>query len=62
MIDSEAERRRVVCACLNVTKGTAIAADFYERRLLVQYVKGALTIEQVCSLLDRRPLPTIVFV
>lgn len=54
MINHEVQRRRAVQACLSVTKGTPIAADFYERRLLVQYIRGTLTIDQVCGLLDAR--------
>lgn len=54
MID-EARRRYAVRGCLRVTRGTALAADFYETRLLVQYIQGRLTIDQVCALLDARP-------
>ncbi|GAA4361400.1 hypothetical protein GCM10023185_28480 [Hymenobacter saemangeumensis] len=52
MINEEA-RRRAVQACLSLTKGPAIAASCYERRLLVQYIRGELTIDQVCRLLDK---------
>ena len=54
MID-EARRRYVVRGCLRLTRGTALAADFYETRLLVHYIQGKLTIDQVCSLVDARP-------
>ncbi len=46
------ERRRVVRACLRVTRGTACAADYYEVRLLVEFIQGRLTIDQVCNLTD----------
>jgi hypothetical protein len=48
----EVERRRVVRGCLRFTRGTAVAADGYELRLLVQFIQGKLTIDQVISLVD----------
>ena len=53
MIDEA--RRRAVQGCLRATRGTVLAADFYEMRLLVHYIQGSLTIDQVCRLLDARP-------
>ena len=50
----EAERRRVVRGCLWLTRGTAIAADGYEIRLLVDFIQGRLTIDQVCRLTTDR--------
>lgn len=50
----EAERRRVVRGCLRLTRGTAWAADGYQLRLLVQFIQGKLTIDQVCSLAPKR--------
>lgn len=50
----ESQRRRLVQACLWVTRGTTIAADTYEVRLLVQFIQGRLTIDQVCSLTNER--------
>lgn len=51
---TEARRRRAVHGCLQATKGTALAADYYELRLLVHYIRGELTIDHVCDLLDAR--------
>ena len=51
MID-ETERRRVTRGCLKFTRGTALAASIYEMRLLVQFIWGELTIEQVVGLAD----------
>lgn len=50
----ESQRRRLVRACLWVTRGTAYAANGYEVRLLVDFIQGRLTIDQVCSLVDNR--------
>jgi len=50
----EVARRRVVRACLWVTRGTAIAADRDELRLLVRFIWGELTIDQVCDLANSR--------
>jgi hypothetical protein len=50
----EAQRRRVVRGCLRLTRGTSLAADLYEIRLLVQFIRGELAIEQVISLVDLR--------
>jgi hypothetical protein len=50
----ESQRRRLVRACLWVTRGTTIAADGYELRLLVDFIQGRLTIEQVCDLTNER--------
>ena len=53
--EQEAARRRVVRACLWATRGTAAAADGYEVRLLVRFIQGELTIDQVCSMVSARP-------
>lgn len=50
----EIQRRSLVRGCLRLTKGTALAADGYELRLLVRFIQGALTIDQVCSLVTKR--------
>lgn len=50
----ELQRRRLVRACLWVTRGTACAANGYEVRLLVEFIQGRLTIDQVCSLTNER--------
>jgi hypothetical protein len=55
----EVERRRVVRGCLRFTRGTAVAADGYELRLLVQFIQGELTIDQVISLVDGRTVRVI---
>jgi len=47
-------RRRAVRGCLAVTKGTTLAADYYELRLLIHFIRGELSIDQVCSLLEVR--------
>ena len=52
----ETQRRYLTRACLRLTRGTAIAADGYELRLLVQFIQGKLTIDQVCGLLEARPV------
>ena len=54
MTDHDSQRRRAVKGCLSLTNGTSISANFYERRLLVHFIQGALTIDQVCALLDER--------
>lgn len=53
---NEAQRRRAVQGCLRAMKGTTLAADCYEMRLLVQYIQGTQTIDQVCDRLDERAL------
>lgn len=55
----EAQRRQLVRGCLRLTRETAWAADGYEVRLLVQFIQGELTINQVCGLVSKRitPLP-----
>jgi hypothetical protein len=58
MID-EVQRRRLVRVCLWMTRGTALAADGYELRLLVQFIQGRLTIDQVCDLVDNQPAPLL---
>lgn len=50
----ELQRRRLVRVCLWITRGTACAADGYEVRLLVEFIQGRLTIDQVCSLTNER--------
>lgn len=60
MVNGREQRRRTVRGCLNLTNGTAMAADFYERRLLVRYIQGELDIDQVCALLDMRTAFAIV--
>ena len=50
----KAQRRHLVRACLHLTRGTTLAADCYEMRLLVQFIQGEWTIDQVCELLDAR--------
>lgn len=41
----EVERRRITRMCLRLTRGTALAANCYELRLLVQFIQGKLTID-----------------
>lgn len=51
---NEAQRRRTVRGCLRATKGTTLAADCYELRLLVHFIQGKQTLDQVWALLDER--------
>jgi|GEM_PF-6924072 hypothetical protein len=49
---TEQARRRFVDNALKFTDGTPLAAGPYERRLLDQFVRGELTIEQVLAYLE----------
>jgi hypothetical protein len=51
-MNSEQERREVVAAALSWTKTTALTPSLYEKRLLQQYIQGALTIDRVIELLE----------
>jgi hypothetical protein len=49
---SEQERREMVAAALSWTKTTTLTPSLYEKRLLQQYIQGALTIDRVIELLE----------
>jgi hypothetical protein len=50
MDEQRTKRRALVSWALRMTKDTPLAPSLSERRLLQQFVTGALTIEQVVAL------------
>jgi hypothetical protein len=46
------KRRSLVRWALQMTKDTPLAAGYYERQLLAQFVRGHLTIDQVVTRLE----------
>ncbi|MBD2766589.1 hypothetical protein IC235_01625 [Hymenobacter sp. BT664] len=51
-LKTQETRRCLVDNILKFTAGTPLAADPYERRLLDQFVRGELTIDQVLAHLE----------
>jgi len=52
LLDTEPGRQRLVTVALNITQGTALAPEAYERMLLDQFVRGVLTLDEVLARLD----------
>ncbi|MVN77040.1 hypothetical protein GO988_11955 [Hymenobacter sp. HMF4947] len=52
ILATEQARQRMVTAALEFTQPTALAATAYERWLLDQFVRGALTIDEVLAHLE----------
>jgi hypothetical protein len=54
MDEQRTKRRALVSWALRMTKDTSLAPSLSERRLLQQFVTGALTIEQVVALSTKK--------
>ena len=52
LLDSEANRQRLVANMLNLTQSTPLAPSSYEMMLLGQFVRGQLSIDRVVALLE----------
>lgn len=54
LLADEQGRRRLVTVALNIAQGTPLAPKQYERMLLDQFVRGALTLDEVAALLEKQ--------
>jgi hypothetical protein len=53
LLSTEQSRQRIVRATLDFVSGTALYPSRYEQFLLVQFVRGNLTIDQVVQRVDQ---------